>query len=51
MNDTITATQMATLLLTIVFIFVFIEQQSRRKVRYAENIKTQSKLDYMNYIN
>tara|TARA_B100000035_G_scaffold34493_1_gene26188 strand:+ start:1725 stop:3251 length:1527 start_codon:yes stop_codon:yes gene_type:complete len=46
MNDTITATQMATLLLTIVFIFVFIEQQSRRKVRYAENIKTQSKLDY-----
>ena len=46
MNDTVTATQMATLLLSIVFIFVFIEQQSRRKVRYSENIKTQSKLNY-----
>lgn len=46
MNDTVTATQMATLLLSIVFIFVFIEQQSRRKVRYSENIKTQSKLKY-----
>ena len=46
MNDTVTATQMATLLLSIVFIFVFIEQQSRKKVRYSENIKTQSKLNY-----
>ncbi len=46
MNDTVTATQMATLFLSIVFIFVFIEQQSRKKVRYAENIKTQSKLNY-----
>ena len=46
MNDTVTATQMATLLLSIVFIFVFIEQQSRRKIRYSENIKTQSKLNY-----
>jgi iron(III) transport system permease protein len=46
MNDTVTATQMATLFLSIVFIFVFIEQQSRKKVRYAENIKTQSKLSY-----
>jgi iron(III) transport system permease protein len=46
MNDTITATQMATLLLSIVFIFVFIEQQSRKKIRYSENIKTQSKLNY-----
>ena len=46
MNDTVTATQMATLLLSIVFIFVFIEQQSRRKIRYTENIKTQSKLNY-----
>ena len=46
MNDTVTATQMATLFLSIVFIFVFIEQQSRKRVRYAENIKTQSKLNY-----
>ena len=46
MNDTITATQMATLLLSIVFVFVFIEQQSRKKIRYSENIKTQSKLNY-----
>ena len=46
MNDTVTATQMASLLLTIVFVFVFIEQYSRKKVRYAENIKTQSKLNY-----
>jgi iron(III) transport system permease protein len=46
MNDTVTATQMATLLLSIVFIFVFIEQQSRKKIRYSENIKTQSKLNY-----
>jgi iron(III) transport system permease protein len=46
MNDTVTATQMATLLLSIVFVFVFIEQQSRKKIRYSENIKTQSKLNY-----
>ena len=46
MNDTVTATQMATLLLSIVFIFVFIEQQSRKKIRYSENIKTQSILNY-----
>ena len=46
MNDAVTATQMSGLLLTIVFIFVFIEQQSRSKVRYSESIKTQSKFSY-----
>ena len=46
MNDTVTATQMATLLLSIVFIFVFIEQNSRKKIRYSENTKTQSRLNY-----
>ena len=46
MNDTITATQMSALFLSIVFIFVFLEQNSRKKVRYSENIKTQSKLNF-----
>ena len=41
MNDTITATQMATLFLSIVFIFIYFEQNSRKKIRYSENIKTQ----------
>ena len=45
MNDAVTATQMATLFLSIVFIFVFLEQNSRRKISYSENIKTQSKLN------
>ena len=45
MNDAITATQMATLFLSIVFVFVFLEQNSRRKISYSENIKTQSKLN------
>ena len=46
MNDTVTATQMATLFLSIVFIFVFLEQNSRKKIKYSENIKTQSILNY-----
>ena len=45
MNDAVTATQMATLFLSIVFVFVFLEQNSRRKISYSENIKTQSKLN------
>ena len=36
---------MATLFLSIVFVFVFLEQNSRRKISYSENIKTQSKLN------
>ena len=46
MNDTVTATQMATLFLSIVFIFVFLEQNSRKKIHYSESIKTQSMLNY-----
>lgn len=45
MGDTISAAQMATFFLTIVFIFVLIEQNTRRKIKYAESTKHRRKFN------
>ena len=52
MNDTVTATQMATLFLSIVFIFVFFRTKFKGKKLsiLKKNIKTQSILNYKKHL-